>query len=289
MRRRGLKGRFPASVRPFIGDRSQLWVDYSPTRNDPWSFCLLITHIKNNHITSFITKQGDYPTSRTSGSWRKRRRWRSWRCPCQPGLGWTPGNCWGSSAPSLWGRRRLSPHSERSPAALKKRERHLWTEMRWYAGDGAQMHRASNSVFCPQMRKVGCFLITCLGISLRGIAADDICHLRCVTGVAALAGSVLLKSSRDHKSTHPPLADKIRERTRRGRRSPPVKGTTKPSWWWLNLTRGCQTFLSTDPSRVCLGDGRKEPAFKGIFHVKSVNFIMQISSFSAVPIRAGMP
>jgi len=57
-------------------------------------------------------------TSLTSESWRKLRRWRSWRCRYQPSLNWTLENCWGSSPLSLWETKRLSPHSERSPADL---------------------------------------------------------------------------------------------------------------------------------------------------------------------------
>lgn len=87
--------------------------------------------------------------------------------------------------------------------------------------------------------------------------------------------SFWFEPSREDKNTHPPRADKILERTRRSRRSPPGEDTTKPSWRWLNLARRChRLFHSTDPSRLCLGDGQKESAFKGIFHVKSVNFIM---------------
>lgn len=58
-------------------------------------------------------------TSLTSGSWRKRRRWRSWRCPCQPSPSWTPGNCWGSWALAPWGKRRSSARLKRSPADLR--------------------------------------------------------------------------------------------------------------------------------------------------------------------------
>lgn len=58
-------------------------------------------------------------TSLTSGSWRKRRRWRSWRCPCQPSPSWTPGNCWGSWALAPWGKRRSSARLKRSLADLR--------------------------------------------------------------------------------------------------------------------------------------------------------------------------
>lgn len=121
-------------LRPFW---SRLWVDYSPTHNDPLSFCLLITCDGSKTITSWNRA---VTAALTSESWRKRPRWRSWRCPCQPALSWTPGNCWGSSAPSLWGKRRLWPHLERSRADLKIIERHLWVEKRRYAGDGAHAH-----------------------------------------------------------------------------------------------------------------------------------------------------
>lgn len=142
--------------------------------------------------------------------------------------------------------------------------------MRWYAGVGAHaltMHQASNSVFCPQICKVGCFLFTSGGVSLRGIASSDICHLRCavsVTAVASLADSVLLKPIGENKNTHPPLADKILERTRRGRRSPPVKGTTKPSWRWLNVTRSCHRVFTPPILHACASvvDGRS-PLLKG--------------------------
>lgn len=139
-------------------------------------------------------------------------------------------------------------------------------------------HNASSierGFFCPQICKVACFLLTSGGISLRGAAADDTSHHRWAVSVTAVAAQFLLEPSREDKNTHPPRADKILERTRRSRRSPPGEDTTKPSWRWLNLARRChRLFHSTDPSRLCLGDGQKESAFKGIFHVKSVNFIM---------------
>lgn len=129
--------------------------------------------------------------------------------------------------------------------------------MRWYAPVGAHaltMHRASNSVFCLQICKVRCFLFTGGGISLCSIAAEHICHLRwavSVTAVAAFAHSVFLNPAEKTKTTHPPLADKIPERTRRSRRSPPVAGTTKPSWRRRNLTRSCHTLFTPATLHDC--------------------------------------
>lgn len=157
-RRGGGVGR---SLRPLIGYRSRLLLFTRRRQTAPSSFCSFITSGGSNTITSRRSlRNGSVTSSLTSGSWRKRRWWRSWRCPCQPTLSWTPGNCWGSSVPSPWGRRRLSPHSERNPADLEGGERHLWMEMRWYAEVGAHaltMNRASNSVLFPEYAKLGVF------------------------------------------------------------------------------------------------------------------------------------
>lgn len=62
--------------------------------------------------------------------------------------------------------------------------------------------------------------------------------------------SMFLKSR--HKSTHPPPADKIPGRTRQSRRSPPVKGETRPSWISLVTTKySCHRLFHSSPS-TCL-------------------------------------
>lgn len=77
------------------------------------------------------------------------------------------------------------------------RETHLWMKMRWYAEVGAHAvapHRAPNSVLRPQICKVVCFLFRSGGISLRGIASDDLGCARSGAGLTLTAGAALADS-----------------------------------------------------------------------------------------------
>lgn len=82
----------------------------------------------HTHREAVMKESPPLVTSFTSDSWRKQRRWRSWRCQCQPWLSWRPGNCWGSSAPALWGKQRSSWHSDRSPSDLGMKHKTIETE-----------------------------------------------------------------------------------------------------------------------------------------------------------------
>lgn len=148
-------------------------------------------------------------------------------------------------------------------------------EMRWYAEVGAHaltMNRASNSVLFPEYAKLGVFYFE-VGV-FPTVALLQMTWCQCDSGCSPRRFS--LAQFHQRKLEHSPSTSRQDPRENMSKSEKPSgKGYVETILEPIQLNAQLsQTSHSADPSRLCLGDGRKESAFKGVFHVKTVHFIM---------------